>query len=48
MFQTDFPHPTSLYPDVQQHIVRALGDRPYEECKMVLQDNASTLFNLGL
>ncbi|MEZ5736618.1 MAG: amidohydrolase family protein [Novosphingobium sp.] len=48
MFQTDFPHPTSLYPDVQQHIVRALGDRPFDECKMVLQDNASTLFNLGL
>ncbi|MEZ5742743.1 MAG: amidohydrolase family protein [Sphingomonadaceae bacterium] len=48
MFQTDFPHPTSLYPDVQDHIVRALGDRPKDEAKMVLQDNASTLFNLGL
>ncbi len=48
MFQTDFPHPTSLYPDVQDHIVRAIGDRPKDEAKMVLQDNASTLFNLGL
>lgn len=46
MFQTDFPHPTSLYPDVQRHIVEALGDRPYEVRKQVLQDNATRLFNL--
>jgi len=48
MFQTDFPHPTSLYPDVQAHIASALGDQPYAVRKQVLQDNASTLFNLGL
>lgn len=48
MFQTDFPHPTSLYPDVQRHIVEALGDQSYEVRKQVLQDNAVKLFNLSL
>ena len=46
MFQTDFPHPTSLYPDVQAHIVEALGEHPYEVRKKVLQDNAVSLYNL--
>ena len=25
LFETDFPHPTSLYPGVQEHIVDVLG-----------------------
>ncbi len=48
MFQTDFPHPTSIYPDVQSRLVEQLGDKPYDVRKKVLQDNASTLYNLGL
>ena len=48
MFETDFPHPTSIYPDVQAHLVEMLGEHPYEVRKKVLQDNASTLYNLGL
>jgi predicted TIM-barrel fold metal-dependent hydrolase len=48
LFETDYPHPTSIYPDVQSRIVERLGDQPYEVRKKVLQDNASTLFNLGL
>jgi len=48
LFETDFPHPTSIYPDVQAHIVERLGDQPYEVRKKILQDNPSTLYNLGL
>ena len=48
LFETDYPHPTSLYPNVQALLVERLGDQPYEVRKKVLQDNPSTLFNLGL
>ena len=46
LFETDFPHPTSIYPDVQAHIVSALGEQPYEVRKKVLQDNPARLYNL--
>lgn len=48
LFETDFPHPTSLYPDVQSHIVEALGDQPFEVRKKILQDNPARLYNLAL
>ena len=46
MFETDFPHPTSLYPGVQSHIVETLGGYDYDVKKKVLQSNASKLYNL--
>ncbi|MFC4595717.1 amidohydrolase family protein [Sphingobium tyrosinilyticum] len=46
LFETDFPHPTSLYPGVQDHIVDTLGGYDYEIKKKVLQSNASKLYNL--
>ena len=46
MFETDFPHPTSLYPGVQDHIVATLGGYDYEIRKKVLQSNASKLYKL--
>jgi len=46
MFETDFPHPTSLYPGVQEHLVDVLGAYSYETQKKVLQDNAVKLYNL--
>ncbi len=48
MFETDFPHPTSLYPGVQEKLVEQLGDYDYETRKLILQGNASKLFNLNL
>jgi predicted TIM-barrel fold metal-dependent hydrolase len=48
LFQTDFPHPTSLYPDVQKHLVESLGGHSYDVRKKVLQDNAATLYNLPI
>ncbi|PEQ12024.1 amidohydrolase [Novosphingobium sp. PC22D] len=46
MFETDFPHPTSLYPGVQEHLKDVLGGHSYEVRKKVLQDNAVRLYNL--
>ncbi len=48
LFETDFPHPTSIYPDVQKFIVERVGDMPFENRKKLLQDNAVTLFNLPI
>ncbi len=46
LFETDFPHPTSLYPGVQAHLVDTLGGYSREVQKKVLQDNAVKLYNL--
>lgn len=46
MFETDFPHPTSLYPGVQEHLVDVLGGYDKAVVKKVLQDNAVKLYNL--
>jgi predicted TIM-barrel fold metal-dependent hydrolase len=47
MFETDFPHPTSLYPGVQDKLVDVLGAYDYETRKRVLELNASELYNLS-
>lgn len=46
MFETDFPHPTSLYPGVQAHLVDTLGGYDPVIRKKVLQDNAVRMYNL--
>jgi predicted TIM-barrel fold metal-dependent hydrolase len=46
MFETDFPHPTSLYPGVQDKLVETLGGYDYAIRKRVLESNAAELFNL--
>lgn len=48
MFETDFPHPTSLYPDPQAHITEALGGVDRITLRKVLQDNAVRCYNLTL
>jgi uncharacterized protein len=48
MFETDFPHPTSLYPGVQAHLKDVLGGHTPEVRKKVLQDNPARLYNLDL
>src|SRR5439155_16924422 len=48
MFETDYPHPTSLYPGVQDKLVDVLGGHDYATRKRVLQDNANELYLLGL
>jgi predicted TIM-barrel fold metal-dependent hydrolase len=46
LFETDFPHPTSLYPGVQEHIIDTLGGYDYDVKKRVLERNAAELYNL--
>lgn len=46
MFETDFPHPTSLYPGVQEHLVDVLGGYDHAIRKKVLQDNPVRMYNL--
>ena len=47
LFETDFPHPTSLYPGVQDKLVQVLGGYDYETRKRVLERNAAELYNLN-
>ena len=46
MFETDYPHPTSLYPGVQDKLVEVLGGHDYATRKRVLESNACDLYNL--
>jgi predicted TIM-barrel fold metal-dependent hydrolase len=46
MFETDYPHPTSLYPGVQDKLVDTLGGYDYETRRRVLERNAVELYNL--
>jgi len=48
MFETDFPHPTSLYPGVQEHLKDVLGGYDHAIRKKVLQDNPVRLYNLPI
>jgi predicted TIM-barrel fold metal-dependent hydrolase len=48
LFETDFPHPTSLYPGVQDKLVDVLGGYDYETRKRVLEGNAVELYKLSL
>lgn len=48
MFETDFPHPTALYPDPQSHITEVLGDVDPATVRKVLQDNAARCYNIKL
>jgi predicted TIM-barrel fold metal-dependent hydrolase len=48
LFETDFPHPTSLYPGIHSHIEESLGRFTPETLQMVLQNNAVELYHLPL
>ena len=48
LFETDFPHPTSLYPGVQAKLVETMAGHSPEVRKRVLQDNANELYGLDL
>jgi predicted TIM-barrel fold metal-dependent hydrolase len=46
LFITDFPHPTSLYPGIQEKLVESVGGHSFENRKRILERNAVELFNL--
>lgn len=48
LFETDYPHPTCLYPDAAQYVTRALEGLDEESKHKVLAGNASKLYNIPL
>ncbi|MEX0683370.1 MAG: amidohydrolase family protein [Dehalococcoidia bacterium] len=46
MFETDYPHPTCLYPGAQEHIIDVLSDLEPRVRRKVLQDTAAKLYGL--
>ena len=48
LFETDFPHPTCLYPGGPDAVRRSLGELDIETRRLVLQDNAAALYRIPL
>jgi predicted TIM-barrel fold metal-dependent hydrolase len=48
LFETDFPHPTSLYPGVQERLVQSVGHYEFEKRKRILETNAVELYKLNV
>jgi len=46
LFETDFPHPTCLWPDALTHAVDVLGHLSHADRKKVLQENAAALYKI--
>jgi predicted TIM-barrel fold metal-dependent hydrolase len=46
LFETDFPHPTCLYPDGLDHIRSSLAQLDDHTRRLVLQDNAAALYRI--
>ena len=46
MFETDFPHPTCLYPKAQEHITEVLTDLDDSIRRKVLHDTAKRVYHL--
>lgn len=46
MFETDFPHPTCLYPSAREHALDVLSGWSEEVQRKVLQDNAAKLYRI--
>lgn len=48
MFETDFPHPTCLYPRDDQRLAQTLSTLAPEAVRLVMQDNAAQLYRIDL
>lgn len=48
LFETDFPHPTCLWPDSIPHIAEVLGHLSFEDRKRILQDNAAEIYKIDV
>jgi len=48
MFETDFPHPTCLFPDPFGQIADSLAELTFEERRKVLSLNAAKVYNIDL
>ena len=48
LFETDFPHPTCLYPESQEHLAKVLARLDPGVRSRVIQDNAAELYKIPL
>ncbi len=48
LFETDFPHPTCLYPNVREQILEVTADWSDTRRRKILQDNAAALYKIDL
>ncbi len=48
LFETDFPHPTCLYPNVKEHLAEITADWSDTTRRKILQDNAAALYRIEL
>jgi len=48
LFETDFPHPTCLYPGGPGGIRNSLAELDDRTRRLVLQDNAASLYRIPL
>lgn len=48
MFETDFPHPTCIYPNVQETIENSIGGMDERVQKKILWENASRVYGIPL
>jgi len=48
LFETDFPHPTCLYPDVQEYLTEVTANWSDTTRRKILQDNAAALYKVAL
>lgn len=48
MFETDIPHPTSLYPDGVERVQKAIADLAPDVQRKILQGNAAKLYKIEI
>ena len=48
MFETDFPHPTCLYPDPIEFMKKSIAPLDVETRRKLVQDNAAKLYKVNL
>ena len=48
MFETDFPHPTCLYPRDDDSLHAALEGLGNDDIRAIFQDNAASLYNIAI
>ena len=48
LFETDFPHPTCLYPESQEHLAQVLARLDPDSRRRVVQDNSVELYKLPI
>ena len=48
LFETDYPHPTCLYPEPLPRVAETVADLPDDTVRRILQDNAADLYRIPL